>query len=65
MVGRPAWCHILGEKKVSTRSPDPVDATACPYDQGVDFGYWNGELAVADDTQVWMIPVRQVFKLMF
>ena len=39
-----------------------VDATACPYDQGVDFGYWNGELAVADDTQVWMIPVRQVFQ---
>ena len=23
MVGRPAWCHILGEKKVSTRSPNP------------------------------------------
>ena len=23
VVGRPAWCHILGEKKVSTRSPYP------------------------------------------
>ena len=23
MVGRPAWCHILGEKKVSTLSPNP------------------------------------------
>ena len=24
VVGRPAWCHILGEKKVSTLSPNPL-----------------------------------------
>ena len=24
-IGRPAWCHILGEKNVSTRSPNPLD----------------------------------------
>ncbi len=23
VVGRPAWCHILAEKKVSTLSPNP------------------------------------------
>ena len=23
VVGRPAWCHILSEKNVSTRSPNP------------------------------------------
>ena len=24
VVGRPAWCHIHGEKKVSTLSPNPA-----------------------------------------
>ena len=24
MIGRPAWCHIFGEKNVSTLWPNPV-----------------------------------------
>ena len=35
VVGRPAWCHILGEKKVSTLSPNPI------YSQQVRIGYFN------------------------
>ena len=41
-----------------------VDPNLCPYDQPGVFGWWNGKLDVADDTQVWMKPVRKVFIIM-
>ena len=28
VVGHPAWCHILDEKKVSTLSPNPLSMTS-------------------------------------